>query len=65
MDPITHTLIAVSTVAIAYYVGRFFGRQQGNIESTLMMMEWIQQRIGMAEWDRWRKELEIEANKED
>lgn len=64
MDPISHTVIAVLTVAVAYYIGRFFGRQQGNIESTMMMMEWIQSRIGMAEWNRWRRELDIEAKKE-
>ena len=65
MDPITHTLIAVFTVAVAYYIGRYQGHQQGVMESTMMMVEWIQQRIGMKEWDRWTRDLEIEAQKED
>lgn len=65
MDPLTHTLIAVLTIAAAYYIGRYQGHQQGVMESTMMMIDWIQKRVGMAEWNRWREDLEIEANKED
>ena len=65
MDPLTHTLIAVLTIAVSYYIGRYQGHQQGVMESTMMMIDWIQKRVGMAEWNRWREDLEIEANKED
>jgi NhaP-type Na+/H+ or K+/H+ antiporter len=37
MDPILHTLIAVSLMYVCYFLGNVFGRQRG-IESTLVYL---------------------------
>lgn len=31
MDPYLHTIIAVITIAVAYYTGSFFGKARGQI----------------------------------
>lgn len=31
MDPYLHTIIAVITIAVAYYTGSFFGKVRGQI----------------------------------
>jgi hypothetical protein len=32
MDPLTHTIIAVGLIAVAYYIGRYLGQKQGEID---------------------------------
>ena len=42
MDPITHTIIAMVTIFIAYYVGYFMGKQRGAILGMAAVIEWVQ-----------------------
>lgn len=56
MDPITHTIIAMVTIFIAYWLGYFMGKQRGAILGMAAVIEWVQSKAGIAQWDKWTEE---------
>jgi len=56
MDPITHTIIAMATIFAAYCIGYFMGKQRGAILGMAAVIEWVQSKAGIAQWDKWTEE---------
>lgn len=56
MDPITHTIIAMSTIFIAYVIGYFMGKRRGAILGMAAVIEWVQAKAGIAKWEEWNNE---------
>lgn len=61
MDVITHTIVAMASLAIAYYVGYRRGERHGAQVGMSVVISWIQEKIGMVEWRVWERELEEAA----
>ena len=57
MDGITHTIIAMVSLIVSYYAGHYFGHRKGALVGVATMIEWIQKKVGMAQWNRWEKEI--------
>ena len=62
MDPITHTIIAMVTIFIAYFVGYFMGKQRGAILGMAAVIEWVQSKAGIAQWDKWTEEDNVKKS---
>ena len=60
MDPILHTIIAVAALVLSYYLGH----RRGVLESSVSFIEWIQEKIGMEEWDKWVIDIKRRADAE-
>ena len=59
MDPITHTIIAMATIFAAYCIGYFMGKQRGAILGMAAVIEWVQSKAGIAQWDKWTEEDDV------
>jgi len=62
MDVITHTIIAMVSLIIAYAVGYWLGHGKGSIWGTAVALDWVEKKVGRAQFNRWMREHE-EANK--
>ena len=62
MDPITHTIIAMVTIFIAYWLGYFMGKQRGAILGMAAVIEWVQSKAGIAQWDKWTEEDNVKKS---
>lgn len=62
MDVITHTIIAMVSLIIAYAMGWFIGEKRGAIFGTAVALDWIEKKVGRAQFNRWMREDEA-ANK--
>ncbi|MDB4351166.1 hypothetical protein OAA34_00470 [bacterium] len=62
MDPITHTIIAMVSLIIAYAIGWFMGEKRGAIVGVAIILDWIEKKVGRAQVNRWMKEYEESNN---
>lgn len=62
MDPITHTIIAMGTIIAAYVFGYWAGHNRGSIWGTAVVLEWIEKKVGRAQFNTWMREHEEEQN---
>lgn len=62
MDPITHTIIAMATIFAAYCIGYFMGKQRGAILGMAAVIEWVQSKAGIAQWDKWTEEDNVKKS---
>jgi len=60
MDPITHTIIAMVSLIIAYAIGWFMGEKRGAIMGVAIIMDWVEKKVGRAQVNRWMREYEEE-----
>jgi hypothetical protein len=60
MDVITHTIIAMFSLIIAYAIGWFMGEKRGAIMGVAIIMDWIEKKVGPAQVNRWMREYEEE-----
>ena len=58
MDVITHTVIAMVCLGISYIVGYVMGERKGSIWGTAVALEWIERKVGSAQFNRWMREDE-------
>ena len=62
MDPITHTIIAMVSLIIAYAIGWFMGEKRGSIIGVAIILDWIEKKVGRAQVNTWMREYEEEHN---
>lgn len=60
MDPITHTIIAMVSLIIAYAIGWFMGKRRGAIIGVAIIMDWVEEKVGRAQVNSWMREYEEE-----
>lgn len=60
MDVITHTIIAMVCLIIAYAIGWFMGEKRGAIIGVAIIMDWVEKKVGRAQVNRWMREYEEE-----
>jgi len=56
MDVVTHTILAFGTVFGAYLIGYAMGKKRGAILGMAAVIEWVQSKAGIAQWDKWTEE---------
>ena len=62
MDVITHTIIAMVSLVIAYAIGWFMGEKRGAIVGVAIILDWIEKKVGRAQVNTWMKEYEESNN---
>lgn len=62
MDVITHTIIAMVSLVIAYAIGWFMGEKRGAIVGVAIILEWVEKKVGRAQVNIWMKEYEESNN---
>jgi len=57
MDPITHTIISVVSLAVAFYLGKHQGTKTGIAIGVLVITEFFKTKLGAAEMAKYEKEF--------
>ena len=60
MDVITHTLIAMVSLIIAYAIGWFMGEKRGAIVGVAIILDYVERKVGRAKVTRWMEEYNEE-----
>jgi hypothetical protein len=62
MDVITHTIIAMVCLIVAYAIGYVMGEKRGSIIGVAIILDWIEKKVGRAQVNTWMREYEEEHN---
>jgi len=60
MDPITHTIIAMVSLIIAYAIGWLMGEKRGSIIGVAIILDYVEKKVGKAQVNTWMREYEEE-----
>ena len=60
MDPITHTIIAMVSLIIAYVIGWLMGEKRGSIIGVAIILDYVEKKVGKAQVNTWMREYEEE-----
>ena len=62
MGVFEHTAIAMISLVIAYLAGHFIGHGKGSLIGVAVALDWVENKVGTAQFNRWMREHE-EASK--
>jgi hypothetical protein len=62
MDVITHTVIAMVSLIVAYAIGWFMGEKRGAIVGVSIILDYVEKKVGKAKVTRWMEEYNEEHN---
>jgi hypothetical protein len=60
MDVITHTVIAMVSLIVAYAIGWFMGEKRGAIVGVSIILDYVEKKVGKAKVTRWMEEYNEE-----